>query len=122
MMAAVGNDSEVNQTGDTARPDRPPRATEIVETLEANADQLHAFGVDRVELFGSYARGEAQEGSDIDLLVEFEEGRGLFDDYIGLQRFLEDLFDPEVDIVKKKNVREELEDSILRGETVGARL
>ena len=44
----------------------------IFALLAANKDQITAFGVKRLGLFGSFVRGEQHPGSDIDLLVDFE--------------------------------------------------
>lgn len=74
------------------------------------------------QMFGSHAMGEATAESDLDFLVEFEDGRGLFDDYIGLLQFLENLFGKEVDLVKPKLVREELKPYILEGKQIEARI
>jgi hypothetical protein len=87
----------------------------IIRTLEANAERIRSFGVTRLALFGSHARGDAKRGSDLDFLVEFAEGRGLFDDYIGLYHLLEDLFQCKIDLVRRHLIREELRDDILGG-------
>ena len=55
------------------------------------------FGVKRIGIFGSYARGEQKETSDIDILVEFEVPT--FDNFMDLIFYLEDLFDRKVDLV-----------------------
>lgn len=54
-------------------------------------------GVKRISLFGSVARGEEQEKSDIDLLVDFDEGASLFD-LINLKLELEGIYNRKVDI------------------------
>ena len=54
--------------------------------------------------FGSVARGDNQESSDVDLLVEFERGRTLFD-LIGLRLDLRDLLGAEVEIVTPGSLR-----------------
>ncbi len=66
-------------------------------------------------LFGSVARGEATEASDVDLLVEFEPGhpKGLFP-FLGLQCFLEDILGCRVDLVMREGIRSELKDQILK--------
>lgn len=99
-----------------------PDLDEIVDRLESNSERIRSYGVSEIQVFGSYVRGDQGQDSDIDFLVEFEEGRGLFDDFIGLKRFLDDLFEPDVDVVKKDKVREELRDEILRGDSVGAKI
>jgi predicted nucleotidyltransferase len=58
------------------------------------------FGVRRVALFGSTARDEAREDSDLDLLVEFENGP-TFDSFLGLKFFLEDHLGRKVDLVTR---------------------
>jgi uncharacterized protein len=67
----------------------------------------------KMEVFGSLVRGEGKENSDIDILVEFEEGADLFD-LTGLAVFLEEELKQRVDIVPKRALREELREVILR--------
>ena len=57
-----------------------------------------------MRVFGSVARGDNQESSDVDLLVEFERGRTLFD-LIGLRLDLRDLLGTEVEIVAPGSLR-----------------
>jgi predicted nucleotidyltransferase len=66
-----------------------------------------------IELFGSIVRGEQSETSDIDILVDFEEGADLFD-LTGLAIFLEEELGRKVDVVPKRALREELRQSVLR--------
>ena len=56
------------------------------------------FGVRRVALFGSTARDEGRDDSDLDLLVDFEVGP-TFDSFMGLKLFLEDHLGRRVDVV-----------------------
>ena len=69
-------------------------------------------GARNIRLFGSCARGEAGMDSDIDLLVEMEPGRSLFD-LSGLQADLEELLDRKVDIVTTGGISPYLKDRIL---------
>jgi len=94
----------------------------IIRTLEQYKQEIRSFGVHRIELFGSYARGEQSENSDIDFLVEFDSERGLFEDYSDLLIFLEDLFGKPVDLVKSHLVRRELQPYIFDGVRHEARL
>jgi uncharacterized protein len=60
-------------------------------------------GAYNVRVFGSAARGEAGEGSDIDLLVEFEPSRSLLD-HAALVLDLEELLGSKVDVVTEKGL------------------
>lgn len=64
-------------------------------------------------LFGSVARGEASDSSDIDLLVDFTPGAGLLDE-VGLRLALSDLLQVDVDVVASDTLRGEMRDRILR--------
>ncbi len=55
------------------------------------------YGAHNVRVFGSVARGTARENSDIDLLVEMDQGRSLFD-LVGCQMEVEDLLENKVDM------------------------
>lgn len=71
---------------------------EILNILHQHQPELHQkFGVKTLALFGSVARDEAQTGSDVDLLVEFERSVGLFG-LFALQDHLESLLGCKVDI------------------------
>lgn len=95
---------------------------QIIHKIEQSRDQIGKFGVTKLILFGSYARDEAAAQSDIDFLVEFQEGRGLFDDCFELSEFLKKLFHKEVDLVKPALVRAELREDILGGVQIEAKV
>jgi len=81
--------------------------------LEAHKEELkERYHVKELGIFGSYVRGEAGEGSDIDILVEFDVVPGLLK-FIELEEHLSELLGVKVDLVRKKSVREELKESIL---------
>jgi len=71
------------------------------------------YGVMGLALFGSTARGEARENSDVDVLVTFD-GPATSSRYFGVQFFLEDLFGCSVDLVTEKALRLELRPFIER--------
>lgn len=70
-------------------------------------------GARNVRVFGSVARGEADDRSDIDLLVEMEPGRSLLD-LGGLQYELERRFGRPVDVVTERGLKARIRDRILR--------
>jgi hypothetical protein len=86
---------------------------EISEIINKNIEVIEGYGVKRIGVFGSLVRGEGGEGSDVDILVEFEEGEKTFDNYFDLKFFLEDSFNCEVDLVIKETLKEEIRDDIL---------
>lgn len=91
----------------------------ILQTLASQQALLYALGVRRIGLFGSHARGDARETSDLDFLVEFEPGGKTFDHYMDLKELLEGLFDTKVDLVIAETIKARLRERILR-ETVYA--
>ena len=70
-------------------------------------------GAYNVRVFGSVARGEADEKSDIDLLVDMEPGRSLLD-LGGLLMDLQDLLGCDVNVVTEKGLRERIRERVLR--------
>ena len=84
---------------------------EILSRLSLETEQLRRFGVRKLALFGSVARGEGRPTSDLDFLVEFE--RKTFRNYFGLLRFLERTFDRRVDLVLREALKPALCDSVL---------
>ena len=74
----------------------------VLATMEEHGAQLNAIGVRRLGLFGSYVRGEASLDSDIDVLVDFEERRKTFDNFMKVASLLEDLLGRRVDLVTRE--------------------
>ncbi len=70
-------------------------------------------GAHNVRIFGSVARGEADETSDIDFLVEMEPGRSLLD-LGGLQVELESLLGRPVDVVTVRGLKARIRSTVLR--------
>ncbi len=73
---------------------------EVLALLRSRWPELRALGVTELYLFGSLARGEAQPGSDVDLLVAFATPPG-FEGYWRVKEFLESLLGQPVDLVMK---------------------
>jgi len=71
------------------------------------------YGVLRLALFGSTARGEATAASDFDILVAFD-GPATSGRYFGVQFYLEDLLGRPVDLVTEKALRTEFRSRIER--------
>lgn len=65
---------------------------------------LRRHGVTNPEVFGSTARGDDREGSDVDILVDFPEGTSIID-IIGIQHELEDLLGVQVDLIPRSGLK-----------------
>ena len=78
----------------------------ILDALSENAHKLRALGVVRLGLFGSAARNEIGEESDLDFLVVLQ--KKSFDSYMDLKFFLEDLFERKVDLVLEDTLKPRL--------------
>lgn len=85
---------------------------DIINALESQQDILKQLGVQSIGLFGSYARGEQTSQSDLDFIVTIEPFT--FASWMDVWNFLEDHFQQSVDLVPEKDLREELQPSVLR--------
>jgi predicted nucleotidyltransferase len=90
---------------------------QILSRLQQEREFLHRSGVSRIGLFGSAARGEDREDSDLDFLIEME--NSTFDAYMDVKFRLEDLFQRQVDLVLSHGIKPRLRERIL-AETVYA--
>lgn len=77
---------------------------ELIDLISAHKQRIKQYGVSRIGLFGSFARGDLNESSDIDLLVEFKPDQKTFDNFIELAFFLEDAADRDVDLVTPESL------------------
>jgi uncharacterized protein len=77
----------------------------VLECLKQHRPEINdRFAIKDLAIFGSVARDEARDDSDIDILVAFE-GRADFDRFMELRFYLEDLLGSRVDLVTQKAVR-----------------
>jgi len=75
---------------------------EILDTIRKHRDILSKYKVREIGLFGSFVRGEQEDRSDIDLIVDFEEPS--IENFMGLCSFLENLFGKKVEILTPAGV------------------
>jgi hypothetical protein len=86
---------------------------QIIQRLSEHKEELDAFGVRSLSLFGSVVRGEERPDSDIDILVEFERVSGLFE-FVRLKNYLEKTLGQRVDLVTPDALKPQLRERILR--------
>lgn len=79
--------------------------SKIQEQIKRNATRLTDYGINKIGLFGSYARQEQAEDSDIDILIDFEEGKETFDNFMAVCLLLDVLFkEHRVEVVTAKGL------------------
>ena len=78
---------------------------------------LQEYGVEKVALFGSCVRGEMEEDSDIDILVEIKKDISLLD-FVGLKQKIEDALGRKVDLVEYDTLKPLLRERILKEQVV----
>jgi predicted nucleotidyltransferase len=84
------------------------------EIIKEHFNELHdEYFVSRIGVFGSFARGEATDESDVDILVEFNRRVDLFH-FIGLQDRLAEILGRKVDLVTPKALKPLIKDRILQ--------
>jgi uncharacterized protein len=86
----------------------------IIKRIEANREQIKAFGVKQLGLFGSFTANTFDNNSDVDLLVDFEPLKKTFDNFIELSFYLEDLLGRKVEIVTPQSLSKYIGPTILK--------
>ena len=78
----------------------------VIEKLRAHESELKAAGIVHLRLFGSVARGEADDKSDVDLMADFDKSKRLtILNLVGLQNRLSDLLGTSVDLSEAVRLR-----------------
>ena len=90
---------------------------DVLESLRTHKPVLsERFGVTALALFGSFARDQATDSSDVDILVRFD-GPATSKTFFGIQFYIEDLLDRNVDLVTDDALRSEVRPHIERDMT-----
>lgn len=98
----VYNTSSMVASATSVRPVRD--LGEVIARIRADADELReSFGITRIAVFGSFARGEQRPHSDVDLLVEFEDSSP--DNVLGAEDRLESILARKVDVGSLEAIR-----------------
>ena len=90
------------------------RIDEIKNSISEKKELLISkYNIDDIGIFGSYARGEERNNSDVDILVNFSEPIGLLK-LINMENYLSELLGAKADVVIKSDLRDELRDQIIK--------
>jgi hypothetical protein len=89
--------------------------SELISRIRDHRGEILSFAVARLALFGSFARGEPCEESDVDFLVEFLEGGKTFRNFMNLAIYLEDLLHRRVELITPESISPYLKRPILSG-------
>lgn len=91
-----------------------PSLAQVLEVLRQQIPVLtERYGVESLEVFGSYVRSEQKKDSDLDILVTFKEDPSLLT-YIAIENYLSDLLGIKVDLVMKDSLKPNIGQQILR--------
>ncbi len=87
---------------------------EIKQSLSIQKTMLlKKYKVNRLGIFGSYVRGEQQQNSDLDVLIDYEDPPSLVT-LIELEYYLSEIIGVKVDLVTTKGIKPQLKDYILK--------
>ena len=86
---------------------------DIRSRRDAILEIARQYGAHNVRIFGSVARGDAGEDSDLDLIVRFEPGRSLLD-HGGLIMDLRELLSVKVDVIDEQAMRDRFRNHVMR--------
>ena len=84
----------------------------VIDTLRAHEAELRAEGISHVYLFGSVARGEADEKSDIDLFYDYLSPKFSLLDFMRVQDRLTEILGPKVDAMTRDSVHHRIRSEV----------
>ncbi len=89
---------------------------EILNFLRENKEMLLSrYSLTKIGIFGSYARNEQTEKSDIDFIFQFEDdAKDLYNKYFDLHEYLKSVFKKEVDICSERGIKPMFKPYILK--------
>ncbi len=87
--------------------------TKITDILKNNKEYLKKnFHVTRIGIFGSFARNEETENSDVDILVEFEKTPDMFT-FFSVEEYLEKTLNRKIDMVRPQGLKKHVKENVL---------
>lgn len=87
---------------------------EIISSIKKSKARLVSLGVKSIGLFGSFVRGQADQDSDVDILVEFDSRKRTYDNFIDTCFLLEELFSRKVELITRDSLSPYIKPYILK--------
>lgn len=87
--------------------------TSVEEIKQRILPILQKYNIKRAGVFGSYARGEMREDSDIDILVEIEDDISLLD-FVGIKLEIEDILGEKIDLVEYDTIKPLIRERVIK--------
>lgn len=113
-LAAAEGEVEAGEAGDPEERTPSPEVVADTRRLQAAWEEIHTCGsVQRLDVFGSFARGEATASSDVDLLYTLRPGVRLGWAIEDLAAGLADILGHPVDLVERRALHERMEAAVL---------
>jgi uncharacterized protein len=85
----------------------------VIRTLRAHEAELRAEGISHVYLFGSVARGEADDKSDVDLFYDYDSDRFGFLQFMRIRDLAPEIFGQPVDIMPRNGIHPLIKDEVI---------
>ena len=101
VMPSIDDHKVLREKAEEYVASKPVKDTKSL--LRKAAKKLKSYGAKKAYVFGSYARGEQKEGSDLDLIVEFSKSKSLLD-FVGIQQDMSDFLGVKVDLVSEEGL------------------
>jgi len=83
---------------------KPQNKNDIIKLIKENSGKIRSYGIDKIGLFGSFARNKPRDDSDVDLLIEFNKDKKTYDNFINFAYFIESLLKRKVELVTPESV------------------
>ena len=78
--------------------------TELFNLILLNSDKIKSYGVKELGVFGSFARNEATEKSDVDFFMDFDPQYKTLKNFVGLSNYLQALLGRKIEIVTPQSL------------------
>ncbi|MDD4157532.1 MAG: nucleotidyltransferase domain-containing protein [Candidatus Cloacimonetes bacterium] len=85
---------------------------EILEFLQTHKKELKLLGIERIGIFGSYAKNNNTSNSDLDVLVKFGKVDSKFKAYFNTLHYLEDTLKIKVDLCREEDLKQDFKQEI----------